>query len=249
VGRRALHTAFAPFQQRFLGRASRIAVSSPTLRDSSPALAPHRHRTEVVPFGVDADEWSRTTDGADRLRARHPLPLVLFLGRLRYYKGLDVLIDAMAAVPGTLLIAGDGPKRAELERHAARSAAGRRTVFVGDVDDRERAALYHAADVFVLPSTSRAEAFGISMLEAMACGTPAVSTELGTGTSWVNRHGETGLVVPPRSSAALAAALGTLLGDRSRRREMGLAAAARVRTHFTRASMLEGLRALYDAVV
>jgi glycosyltransferase involved in cell wall biosynthesis len=245
VGRRAGYALFAPFQQRFLACARRIVVSSPALRDGSAALARHRERTVVVPFGVNAAYWAERPPDADAVRARHRPPIVLFLGRLRYYKGVEVLIDAMTGVDATLVVAGDGPRRAALERRARATPRGARVTFVGEVPDDARRAYYHAADVFVLPSTSRAEAFGIAMLEAMACGAPVVSTEVGTGTSWVNRHGVSGLVVPPADAAALGAAVRDLLADEARRRVLGAAAAARVRERFTRAAMLDALAAIY----
>ena len=93
--------------------------------------------------------------------------------------------------------------------------------FVGAVADDELAALYRACDVFVLPSVTRQEAFGVVQLEAMAAGKPVVSTDLGTGVGWVNRHGETGFVVPPRDPVALREAIGRLLADPELQKSMG----------------------------
>jgi len=123
-----------------------------------------------------------------------------------------------------------------------------RVVFVGSVNDEARRAYYHAADLFVLPSTSAAEGFGISMLEAMASGTPAVSTELGTGTSWVNRNNVTGLVVAPADAAALGSAIQSLVSDPQRLAAMGFEARQRARLEFSRSSMLESLTSLYASV-
>ena len=132
----------------------------------------------------------------------------------------------------------------------AAAVATRRPVrFVGNVTDAERSAYQRAAEVFVLPSVSRAESFGIAMLEAMSYGTPAVSTEVGTATSWVNRHGETGLVVPPRDAAALTDAIETLLGDDGLRFELGAAAAQRARRDFSKRVMLDRLAGVYRAAV
>jgi rhamnosyl/mannosyltransferase len=244
VGRRAARAVLAPARQRFLARAERILVTSPAMRDTAP-LGPHRDRTVIVPLGVDPGEWRHRPAQAADLRARYPGPLVVFLGRLVPYKGVDVLIQAMRSVPATALVIGDGRCRRELER----AAVGSRVIFVGAVPDAGRAAYYHAADVVVLPSVSRAEAFGMAMLEAMACGTPVVCTELGTGTSWLNRHGRTGLVVPPRDPATLAQALRRLLADDQLRHRMGGAATERVRHHFTRHAMSEQITDVYRQVI
>jgi rhamnosyl/mannosyltransferase len=179
------------------------------------------------------------------IKERHPGPVVLFLGRVAYYKGLDVLVRSMQGIEATCLIVGNGPLRGSLGQLVNELHLTQKIVFVGEVPDEERAAYYHAADLFVLASTSRAESFGIAMLESMACGTPAVSTELGTGTSWVNQHDETGLVVPPNDPTALSTAIRALLEDEGRRRQMGYAAAARAGEIFTRDKMLSLLQDVY----
>ena len=235
---------YAPLQQRFLARADQIVVGSPMLADT-PALSPHRDRVRVIPYGFDPGRWQPTDAEVAIVRRRHRAPLVLFLGRLVWYKGVDVLIDAMRTVEGTLLVVGDGPKRAELEAQARRIGLSSRVAFIGEVSDHERAAYYRAADVFVVPSTSRAEAFCLALLEAMAYGTPAISTEVGTATSWVNVAGETGLVVPPADARAVSDALSWLLADEQRRRALGEAAAARAGAHFTSRAMLEALAEVY----
>ena len=100
-----------------------------------------------------------------------------------------------------------------------------------------------------MPAHLRAEALGLAQIEALASGLPCVSTELGTGTSFANRHGETGLVVPPGDAPALAAALNTLLADADMRRRFGAAGRARVAALFTRAHMVDRVEAIYRDVL
>lgn len=247
VGRRSLLPAFRPFQQSFLRRAVGIAVSSPRLLATSRALKRHAERAVVIPFGVDPQQWEARPPGADEIRARYRGPLLLFLGRLVYYKGIEVLLEAMRTIEGTLLVAGSGPMGHRYQSIVRELSLADKVSFIGEVPDDERANYYHAADLFVLPSTSRAESFGISMLEAMACGTPALSTEVGTGTSWLNVSGKTGLVVRPGDPAALSGAIKILMSDEGRRSAMGTAAARRVSEHFTREQMLRGLTRLYES--
>jgi rhamnosyl/mannosyltransferase len=183
------------------------------------------------------------------IRARYgPQPLLLFVGRLRYYKGLPYLFEALQRVDARLLVVGSGPLAAEWRALAAQLGLADRVLFLGEVPDAELHALYHAAQVFVLPASHRSEAFGTVQLEAMAAGCPVVSTELGTGTSYVNQHGITGFVVPPRDPAALAEAISRLLGNADLRSHMGSAARARVAAVFTAAHMVEQVIALYQTL-
>lgn len=247
VNRPVLRTMFEPFQRRFLATARSIVVSSEALRDGSTALRPYLEKVEVVPFGLEAADWAVRPPQADRIAEAFPGPRIVFLGRLRHYKGVEILLQAVGGLDATCLVVGDGPKYIELTAMAKRLGVDAKVTFVGAVTEAEKSAYYHAADVFVLPSTSGAETFGLSMMEAMACGVPAVCTEVGTGTSWLNQHNVTGLVVAPGDVKALAEALRLLLGDPARAREMGLAAAQRIGEHFRRQAMLDSLAALYRA--
>lgn len=224
---------YNPLLKVVLRRADRILASSPPYVQSSDYLRPLADRCTVLPIGVEVERFARPRSAeVAALRARHPGPLLLFVGRLRYYKGLNYLVEAMRQVQATLLVAGTGPEAANLRAQVDQAGLVGRVVFLGDVGDGELPAYYQAADLFVLPSSQRSEAYGIALLEAMAAGTAAISTELGTGTSWLNQHGVTGLVAPARDSAALAAAINELLADDARRRQMAAAAQARARAEF-----------------
>jgi rhamnosyl/mannosyltransferase len=181
--------------------------------------------------------------------AKPDLPLLLFVGRLRYYKGLHVLLEAMPTIPARLLIGGSGPEQTRLLSQAAMLGVADRVHFLGDIPDEALPALYQAADIFVMPAHLRAEALGLAQIEALASGIPSVSTELGTGTSFANRNGETGLVVPPGDSVALSRAINTLLAEPDLRRRMGDAGRQRVAELFSRKQMVAGNEAVYRAAV
>ena len=248
VGRGPVGPAYQVFLSRFLRRAHRVIAGSQRLADSVPALRRVAAKITVVPYGVDAASWATRPAEADDLAARFRSPIVLLLGRLVHYKGAAVAVEAMRDVDAMLLVVGDGPEKLGAETRAKELGLTDKVHFIGEVADDERAAYYHAADLFVLPSVNRGESYGIVQAEAMAAGTPSVSTELGTGTSWVNQHGETGLVVPPRDPSALARAINELLSDRERLARMGAAAKQRVHDHLTRDVMLERLREIYTSV-
>jgi len=259
---RALLLAYRPLMERTLQRAARIMPTSPNYLGSSPVLQRHAARCTVVPLGINAERFMHVEPRKlEEVRARYlprrpggpeaarALPLVLFVGRLRYYKGLHVLLDAMPGVRGELLIGGEGPERERLERQAAQLGIADRVRFLGDIPDDDLPALYHSADVFVMPAHLRAEALGLSQIEALACGLPCVSTELGTGTSFANFHGETGLVVPPGDAPALAGALNILLADAELRRRFGAAGRQRVATLFSSPGMVDSVETIYRDVL
>ncbi len=240
VRQKLLARVLRPMTRVVLGRAARILVSNPAIAGTSGEVRRHLDRVRVVPLGIPEPVDIPTDDpGLQVLKERFPPPRLLFVGCLRHYKGLRHLIDAMADVTAVLLVAGDGPLRAELEARVSASGLDERVCFLGDVDDETLWRLYRMADVFVLPSDNRAEAYGLVLIEAMAMGVPVISTELGTGTSWINRHGETGLVVPPADPPALARALRELLDDHELRLRLGRTARRRVRSELLADSMVD----------
>jgi rhamnosyl/mannosyltransferase len=183
------------------------------------------------------------------IRQRYPGPLLLFVGRLRYYKGLDYLVQAMQRIEATLLVVGTGPEGEHLRALTAELGLSDKIHFLADVGDDALVTYFQAADLFVLPSSHRSEAFGIVLLEAMAAGTPLITTELGTGTSWVNQDGITGRVVPPRDAAALAEAIGALLQNESQRAAMGTRARARAQAEFDLPVLVQRVMDVYHSVL
>jgi glycosyltransferase involved in cell wall biosynthesis len=187
---------------------------------------------EVIRMGVPAATLRGAQRGErERVRAGHRLDgefVVLFVGRLVPVKGVATLIEACSRLPAAhLVVAGEGPERAGLER-LARDRLGPRADFLGEVDPAARASWLAAADAFVLPSRvlpdGRTESAPVVLLEAMASRTPVVATRVG-GNAELIEGGENGLLVPPDDPAALAAALAALAGDPALAR--GLAEAGR----------------------
>jgi rhamnosyl/mannosyltransferase len=173
---------------------------------------------------------------------------VLAVGRLVYYKGVDVLLEALAGTAGLrLVIVGDGPLRLQLQALAQRLGVAARVLWLGTLSDEALAAAYGASQVFVLPSVAASEAFGIVQVEAMAAGLPVVSTKLGTGVEEVNRDGETGFTVRPSNPRDLASALSKLAFDVPLRRQF----AARALEHsqsFSRERLIGRYQELYASI-
>lgn len=243
---------YGPIQQRLYRRADCVIFSSPRLADHSVGGS-YAFRRAVIPFGIDLAPFERLNVQQEALattiRGAHVGPRVLFVGRLVYYKGLDVLLHAMTRCPGTLLIVGDGPERDALRALVQTLGLAARVRFLTRVSAEELPAYYHAADLFVLPSTKSTEAFGLVQIEAMAAGLPVVSTDLATGVPWVNQDGVTGLVVRPGDSDRLAAAIGHLLHDPGLRSAMGAAARRRAAERFSRDCMVAEFVTLVESLV
>ncbi len=255
IRQRYLRVPYAPLMRRVLARADKILASSPDYIASSSTLQKFADKCAVVPLGIDVApfETSATRD-VETVRmfvgAQHAVPLLLFVGHLRYYKGLDYLLRAMAELPrARLAIVGSGPMENSLRGLARELNIADRVNFVGEVTDEKLPAYLAACDIFVLPSSERSEAFGVVQLEAMGTGKPVICTELGTGTSFVNVDGKTGFVVPARDAPALASAIAKLIEDPALRARMGAAGRERVHREFTLEKMVERVMRVYEDVL
>ncbi|HEX5686719.1 MAG TPA: glycosyltransferase [Ideonella sp.] len=236
-----------PLERWLLRRADLIVATSQAYLEASEQLAPFRAKATVVPLGI-GDNAAEPVD-AQRVRAwRARVPagrIVLALGRMTGYKGFDVLIDAARELSEdvTVVIVGGGALLDSLTRRAAAATRGAKVWFTGPLSTVDRDALFAIADVFCLPSTSRAEAFGVALVEAMAAGKAVVASDIpGSGVGWVNACG---LGVPPRDAPALAAALRRVLDDRTLAERMGRDARLRYMELFTAAAMNNRFDDLY----
>jgi len=239
--RRALKL-YQPLQRWLLRRADAIVATTPPYAESSPWLQEWKQKIEIIPNGISDVAPSGSEALAERLRQQHAGKCLIFsLGRMTYYKGFDVLIDAAAALPDDcVVLVGGGGELLDAYRTqvASRGLAGK-IAFLGRISDEETLAYYAAADVFCLASTVRAEAFGVVLLEAMAMGKPLVTADIpGSGVPWINIDGVTGFTTPVGNAAALAAALDSLLHDEALAQRMGAAARQRFLQHFTAPTMV-----------
>jgi rhamnosyl/mannosyltransferase len=242
-----LRPAYAPVRNAVLRAARRIVVPTENHINYSEVLPAYRPKCTVVPFGISPGRYALDDDSrrlADELRRRHPR-CVLFVGRLVYYKGLDVLVQAMRDVDGHLIIAGDGPLRQAVETWIAAAGVGDRVTLVGGAPQNELNAYFDACQLLVLPSASRSEGFGMTLLEGMLFGKPLVTARIPSGVQLVNEDERTGLQVPPGDSQALASAVNRLLRDAALRERLGTAGRERVRTRFSLQRMVDGYREVY----
>lgn len=241
VRQRWLMRLYRPLMTRFLAAMQHVVATSPNYARTSPVLQAYIDKLSVVPIGIDAARAAPGAEALARWRQRVGEGFFLFLGAARYYKGLDFLFAAAQRSGLEVVLAG---KSTSLDTQAIERAIPN-IRFVGPVSEEDKEALLALCTAFVLPSHLRSEAFGVVLLEAARAGKPMISCAMGTGTSYVNLDGVTGLTVPPGDSAALAAAMTALYADPDRCRAMGEAAERRFHSEFTARIMAERYAALY----
>jgi O-antigen biosynthesis rhamnosyltransferase len=248
VRQRYLGRLYQPLMFRFLHDVDTVVCTSPNYLATSDVLRRCDNVT-VIPIGISETSYPPFHDEeVARGRERYGDQFFLFVGVLRYYKGLHILLEAMRNAPFKLVVAGSGPMAGALKAQARRLRLDN-VVFAGQVGDREKMALFQLARAVVLPSHLRAEAFGVTLLEGAMMRRALITAELGTGTSHVNANGRTGLVVAPGSAPALRGALDRLWMQPELAAAMGTAARARYEQLFTGELMGQRYVDLYHRVL
>ncbi len=249
VRQRRLLKLYNPLMKRFLKSVDRIVATSQNYLQTSDTLSGYLDKIQVIPIGLDRSTYpdpdpARLAAWREQIGER----FFLFVGVLRYYKGLHILLDALRGTGYPLVIVGAGPIEAELRTHAAQ--VGLTNIhFLGALPDNDKVALLELSYAVLFPSHLRSEAFGISLLEGAMFGKPLISSEIGTGTSYINIHGETGLVVAPNDPDILREALRTLYEHPELAYEMGRRAYHRYRTYFTADQMADRYIDLYNELL
>lgn len=248
VRQRILLPLYRPILLALLRRAELIIATSQNYIDSSYILRRFYHKCVVVPLGVNLERFKLTDsiqEKVNEIRNKFGNRILLFVGRLVYYKGLEYLIEAMRDISAHLLIIGTGPLERKLNNMARTFSVENKISFLYQISDEDLPAYYHASEIFILPSIERSEAFGIVQLEAMACGKPVISTRLNSGVPFVNLDGETGVVVEPRSSKEISRAANMLLSDERLRRRLGEKGRSRVEEMFTKERVATQIKEIY----
>ncbi|WP_158904620.1 glycosyltransferase family 4 protein [Burkholderia sp. L27(2015)] len=240
---------YRPLMRRFLASMDRIVATSPNYLATSDVLRRFSDKVSVIPIGLDKATYPQPS--LDRLRFwREKLgpAFFLFVGVIRYYKGLHTLMEAARGTDYPIVIVGVGPIEGELKAQAAR--LGLRNVhFLGHLDDEDKVALLTLCYGLVFPSHLRSEAFGISLLEGAMYGKPMISCEIGTGTTFINVAEQTGLVIPPSEPEALRSAMHHLWTHPEEAAEMGRLAEERYWKYFTAEQMVNSYVDLYRTLV
>jgi rhamnosyl/mannosyltransferase len=241
-----LARALRPMTDRVLNDAAVILVATRSMGEI-PLLARHRNKVRLVPYGIDVLAF-RPGDGEGDPLPDVPHPRLVFVGRLRHYKGLPVLAAALSRLPAVqLVVVGEGPERHAFEIALRQAGCRDRTRLLGEVGEERLVRVLQHADAAVLPSTSNAEAFGIAIAEAQSCGIPAVVTDVGTGTVETVADGSSGRVVAPHDAEALATGIAWCLATEGREQKRRFAREHALQ-RFDATRMAASIHALYDSV-
>ena len=247
-GRAFLKKLVLPLYHFLLKRTSAVFVNSKKNADASIDLSRNISRVVAIPHGINEHEYVIREADRKKLHEWKKLEfgervLVGFVGRFVWYKGLSVLLQAVVPLPNVaLLLIGEGPLMAELQREAQSLGIDDRVHFVGSIPQCEKVKYLYMMDMLVLPSTHSTEAFGISQLEALICGCPVISTNLDTGVADINIDDKTGLVVPARDVDAMTYAINRLAKDSKLRKTYGAQGYERASSHFSERNYFEKLR-------
>ena len=251
VRQRWLGRAYAPLMRNTLNRMEVIVSNAPGYAKTSPVLSSEAFARKIryIPLGINESSYPSIADATvlDRLGLISTLPYFLFVGVLRYYKGLNFLLDAAASVPVKIVIAGSGPE-SELLRERARQKNLQNVIFAGQVTDAEKVSLIQNCLGLILPSHLRSEAYGMVLVEAAMFGKPMITCEIGTGTSYVNAHEVTGLVVAPGNPDQLANAMRFFLDNPERTFAFGQGARVRYESLFSGDAMGQAYGQLFREV-
>ncbi len=237
---------YRPLKRKFLSSVSHIVATSPNYFATSEVLKAYAQKVSIIPIGLDKESYpTATAEKKEFWRRKFGTKFFLFIGVLRHYKGLHILIEAAKGTHFPIVIVGSGPVEKTLKKQAEVLGLGN-IHFVGHLTNEDKVALLTLCYCVVFPSHLRAEAFGVTLLEGAMYGKPMISCEIGTGTTFVNIAGETGLVVPPSDPAALRRAMQCLWDHPDAAAKMGRRAEARYQQFFTGEPMAKAYADLYD---
>ena len=249
VRQKFLLKLYRPIKIRFLNSVDHIVATSPNYLQSSEILQSFSFKTSVIPIGINHETYSsHSLDRVTFLKEHYGKRFFLFIGAFRYYKGLEFILEAAERINYPIVIAGSGPLDEKLKAITQHKKL-RNIFFTGTISDENKCALLEACYGLIFPSHLRSEAFGISLLEGAMFSKPLISCEIGTGTSYVNIHNETGLVVPPSNSEALANAMNWLWIHPHDALQMGRKARQRYEMLFTAKKMSQSYFELYNKVI
>lgn len=232
---------YNPMIDKLLERADVIVVTSPQLFEASEILQKYFNKIKVIPLSFNPNFLSATPKKYPTGRSFE----LLFVGKIREYKGVEYLIRAVENLQVNLRIVGNGEKLEQLKVLVEELNIGNRVFFISEASNTELIKFYEKADLFVLPSINEAEAFGVVQLEALANALPVINTNLKSGVPFVSLNNYSGITVEPKNIAALSNAIVKLITNKELYEQYSSNALERVKL-FSREHMSNAYRELYE---
>lgn len=250
IKQKKLLQLYKPLMYFFLSRVNHIVATSANYVASSPVLPRFSNKLSVIPIGLNRASYPKpNTEKLAYWQKKFGPQFFLFVGVMRYYKGLHVLLDAAQGIGVPIVIVGSGePLEHKLKQHAATLRLNH-VHFLGNIPEDDKIALLTLCSSVVLPSHLRSEAFGVFLLEGAMFGKPMISCDIGTGTTFINRANETGLVIPPNNPKALHQAMQFIVGHPQVAATMGKNAENHYWQHFTAQRMAQSYMGVYRHVI
>ncbi len=250
IKQRVLKYGLRPFEYFVYSQTSRILTTSFEYVQGSKFLRLYKNKLSPLPLGLDSSQYINPSETAvsysRSLKEKYQEPIWLAVGRLVYYKALHIAIEALALVPGTLMIIGVGSLETELKCLAKKLGVENRIVWLGRVSADELTGAYQAATALWFPSNVRSEGFGLVQVEAMASGCPVINANIpGSGVPWVSRHEQEGLTVPINDPVALACQAKRLLYEPGLRDRLAIASRKRAE-YFDHVTMAKQSFEIYE---
>lgn len=249
VKQKIMYLFYKPFETLFLNSADSIISTSKNYADSSRNLIKFKHKVKIIPLGVENIFRSSIQNSVVKKNDIEGKKFFLFVGVLRYYKGLTTLIEALVGTDFEVVLAGDGPEKNKLQELAKSLGVEQQIKFWGRISENEKKYLLSTGYAFIFPSNMRTEAFGISLLEASMSKLPMISCDISTGTSFINIDGETGYVVPPNDPESLKNAMQKLWDCPEQAKIFGEKAFQRYQKLFTAKIMVEKYKKVYKNLI
>lgn len=248
IRQKYLNKLYSPLMKRFLANASAVVATSPAYKQTSEILR-KLSQVDVIPNGIASNLANIDfSEEKKEYLQKFGNDFFLFIGVFRYYKGLDFLLSAAKNTTTPILIAGDGPLNQSLREFVEKNKL-KHVHFLGQITEQEKYALLDLAKALILPSSFRSEAFGMVLLESARQSCPMISTELGTGTSYLNLDQQTGYVVEAQNAQALADAMNQLAQQNEKRNIFGIQAKQWFLENFTAETMAMRYRELYQSIL
>ena len=249
IRQNVLNKLYQPLMNKFLDKAASVVATSQNYISSSTVLSTLEQAPVFIPNGIDkelnSDSYQKEKKEYEKLYGQD---FFLFLGVFRYYKGLNYLLKAAHQTGLDVVIGGDGPESEKLYQYVHEHNLTN-VHFLGYVTEQQKHALIDLSRALILPSSERSEAYGMVLLEAARQSTPMISTELDSGTSYINAHNETGLVIPAKNSVQLAAAMQEMTENQDMVKLMSISAKKRFENNFTGEIMGKRYAELYHSIL